>query len=668
MKAVFADRDKLVVTLLALFSLLWVLLSWLTWRDIANGPRVGSPWTNNGYGQSLLFESGAQAGAVVAGFVLNGAAALLGYRWVVEPVWGRSRLAATPWLVFAGVVPGTLLIAAFSRIATLILPNTVAPAFIGLALLAAVAVAGAQMLRQRGADTRLALDFRALGGALLALVAALVFSVHVDRAHGPAEGSVWFIKQIFLSEQYGIGAGGHWPIISQHYDEAAFLYPIVYGLMSTGSDASSTLSVLYWIMLAFGRLGMVCIIYVALRSLGVDRLSSLILLAFVCGASLSLNPLSSRVLFDSLSPLAYTLHIARFLASVLPVLFVASAASWNRKASRPALLVAAVLGMGLAAMPIHLALVLPWAIAVGVLTGFLPRASESKPLWRAAAWAAVALAFALSVTYALHGVAAVPRVLLLVLGSAAGFALLGLALFRARAASKQAFELPQVVWLWLLLCAGYAVGVLLFGNVLANAVRPRLAGVWPWSGTTVVNRLANAITNPGLALAQSPWCQDGYGWGFRILTGHCGSLSMFARSYGLPIVVNMAVIAWWFKGARGEQGIPSRLLTTVFWAMELSLLAMPLGFVLFDFVAANGPELEWQRQLAIWLRSRVLEPWFYGGTLLALGLFLRECQRRQRRFAQSAMLVGVAVFALNPMVMPPQMVANFSYLFGVLRH
>jgi hypothetical protein len=50
--------------------------------------------------------------------------------------------------------------------------------------------------------------------------------------------------------------------------------------------------------------------------------------------------------------------------------------------------------------------------------------------------------------------------------------------------------------------------------------------------------------------------------------------------------------------------------------------------------------------------------------LLALVLFVREASAQRRRWVQSLMMIAVAVFGLNPLVMPAQLIANFSYLFN----
>jgi hypothetical protein len=84
-------------------------------------------------------------------------------------------------------------------------------------------------------------------------------------------------------------------------------------------------------------------------------------------------------------------------------------------------------------------------------------------------------------------------------------------------------------------------------------------------------------------------------------------------------------------------------------------------------VPVSAP-LEWQQQLSIWLRSRLVELWFCSGLLLALAFFLREANARGRRYAQSMMLGAIAVGGLAPLVIPGQLIVNLSFFFQALLH
>jgi succinate dehydrogenase hydrophobic anchor subunit len=98
----------------------------------------------------------------------------------------------------------------------------------------------------------------------------------------------------------------------------------------------------------------------------------------------------------------------------------------------------------------------------------------------------------------------------------------------------------------------------------------------------------------------------------------------------------------------------------------LSLVALPIAFVLFDYMAGSR-DVTWNwlgQWLAIWLRSRLIEPWFYSGTLLAFVLFLVHSSRGERQILQSVLMVGTAVYILGPLLLPAQLVANLAYLLA----
>jgi hypothetical protein len=660
------DGRRLLAFALIAISGIWVVLALTVWRSLVNGPRVGSPWSNYGYGQALLFEVGVQIVPTIVALFWNLAAAIIGYYLVVSPIFGRQRLTVPVWLLIAGKLPGMLIVIAASRLATLIAPNTFAPGLLLIAIFAAALLSLYGIVRREENWQTRGFGKHWLWPAVLALLSALVFSVHVDRAHVAAEGSVWFITDVFLSKQFGIGTGGYWPLISQHYDEAAFLYPVVYGLVRPDDTASATLTAIYWITLAFDRLSIATFTYIALRALGVDRLSSLLVLAFFCGASLSINPISSRVLFDSLSPLAYALHVSRILVPVLPLILIAMVTGLRPTLSYQSLAIAVILGIGLSSITVHVAIVLLWALSTVALTLLSPEAGGKPQVWRSAAAAAMAIMVAFTVSYGMPALSDVARVGVLLAGGAIAAGILCGAAWLDRGRSDRR-EVLSAACLLLSAGTGYVLGLLLLGNVLIPRTLPLLDTLWPWSHSVVLERFYSTLAAPVMGLVKSPYCDGGYYWGYRLLTGHCASLAMLARTYGLAFVIMTCVVAWGLIRWPKPAVVADRLLSPWLWGTMMSLVAMPFGFILFDFVSAIGSAIEGENQLSIWLRSRLIEPWFYGGSLLALALFLRAATSRERRFVQSAMMIATATFALSSLVLPAQLIANFAFLFDAAR-
>ena len=642
---------------------LWVLIGLSNWHELAMGVRVGFPKADNYYGQHLLFDGPVQAYPVIGAIVLHFCAALLGYVLVVQPIWGRRQVASEIWLLLAGIIPGSLMLMAASRFISLLLDNRYAP---GLLMVLIVVAGGAATVAARQRWNRETVRVaNGIWPAICLIACIFLFTIQMDRFHILGEASSWFISDVYMSGTTGIGMAGRFPLISQHYDEAAFLYPVLYGLVHRGPSAQDTLSVLYWIMVSLGRAGVGSLIYLALRSLGVDRLSAMISLAFVCAATLSINAISSRLLFDSLSPLAFALHIARFLIPVLPFLLVAAIIELRGRGGIAALPVSGVLGVGLSTMPVHVVVALAWALPVAALIQISGRLSNSRKVWSAASVAAstILVGFILTYTFA-HRLPAAVCVLIL-LGSGMLGALVVLSAWWTGAEKDWRAISSLPVFVILAMCVGYAAGLVFLGNIFIPHSLAVLGHVWPWSGMEIATREIGQLGSSTGKLELSPYC-SGYYWEFRTLAGHCSSLPMLVRTYGLAFAAMAGAIAWWLCTWPAHEPESDRRHTAILCGLVACLIAMPVSFAVYDFVAPVSASLEWQQQLSIWLRSRLVEPWFCGGLLLALAFFLREASSRARRYTQSAMLVAIAVGGLAPLVIPGQIIVNLSFLFQAL--
>lgn len=658
MKTLLAGGKLAALAALGLAGL-WLLLALITWGDLVNGPRVSSPFSTFGYGQAALFSAPLNVLHAVGVLAWNVAAMLIGYALVIRPIWGGKHYAGAGLMAFAGVVPGMLLIGAASRLVSLFAANATAAPIIALM------VAGASALALWKLWPRITSAGRAWRSVALmlalCLLGSLVFQLHVDRGHAVAEGSIWFITNVFLSPQYGVGAAGSFPIVTQHYDEAAFLLAPIYLLVQPGEDASAALTLIYWITLAITRLGMIALTYIALRGLALDRMSAFACTFFICAASLSLNPISSRLLFDSLSPLLYALHGARFLAPILPLLIVSALAQGNARTDLGATATALMLGLGLAAMPVHLAIIAPWALALMLLVALSPAAGGRTEMWGAAGAVAASVLAAVTIVY---GVQFAPDTLRAGLLAASGvlgglwllWRLIGVGLVAPSSGDRSALLMLFV------LLFGYGLGFLFLGNVAFGTLQSVIGDVWPYSDREVLSRLETDVVAPSVQIAASPLCASGYEWGYRTLTGHCGSLPVFVRTYGLPFALIAAVLGW--RVLRGHGGDDPRHETTMLWAIALCLLALPVSFILFDFITPSviSETTGW----SIWLRSRAVEPWFIGGVLLALAYFLRNAGRDLRACTNLALVGAAAIHIFNPLTAPAQWVANVAYWVAAL--
>jgi hypothetical protein len=643
----------------------WIVLALLTWTGLQNGVRVSSPFSTFNYGQEYLFSAPVEFFHIVSVLIWHGLAGVIGFAFVIRPVWGGKRLASLPWMIFAGVIPGSILVGAIARLVTLVLPNQTAAWAVCLIVLALATYAGlrsyrkAERVRERSPVWKWGLV------SVLALVASFIFQIHMDRGHAVAEGSIWFITNVLLSPEFGLGANGYLPLIAQHYDEVAFLHPLIYLTVSPGPDASATLTLTYWMSLAICRVGMISIVYIALRGLSLDRFSAFLCTAFVCMASLSLNPFSSRLLFDSLSPMAYTLHMARFLAPVLPLLIVSALARDDVRFSGQAAAVALLLGIGLAAMPIHFVAIAAWAGAIVVLHAVMKKDAEAP--FQMAAWVSGLVLLLTSFAYLVKDVSAFASVGLLVTATLAGGVLM------LWAAQKGGIRLPnwqgaevRALSIYMVVMIGFVLGLVFLGNVVMTKLHGLLAGIPPWSERELLIRLGGGVLAPEIAVRASPFCESGYQWGYRTVTGHCGSLPVFARTYGLPFVLIASILSLriLLPSTPGNTG-PQTKDRLIVWGMITCLLALPAAFIIFDFITPDGSD-PLLHPWAIWLRSRLIEPWFIGGMLLALALLLRTAGPRTRTWTHILLMAAIAIHAFNPLIAPAQWVANSAYWFQAI--
>jgi hypothetical protein len=640
---------------------IWVLIAVLNWHQLGRGVRIGFPRVDNDYAQPLLFSTPIQMRAVLGVILLQACSALLGYRLVVRSIWGRRRLAGEAWLLVAGIIPGNLILIVLARLITLALPNTQAPLVVcALTLSGSAGVIWA--LRKDMARETVGWRWRdALPIAGLA-VTLLVFGIQFDRFHVMGEASSWFINDIYTSGSYGIGRG-YFPLISQHYDEAALLYPVIYGFVDIGAD-KATVFTLYWFMAAFGRLSILGLCHLSLRSFGVDKLSAFAILVFVSIGTLSLNPISSRLLADSLSPLIFTLHIARFLIPVAPLILMSVLKLSDQQApSVAALGLAAVLGAGLSSMPVQTVLVIAWGLPVALLTQLRPTASGSTQLWQGAALAALIVLVCFMATYGVtRTFSAELSVGILFAATLAGGLVVLVAWFACGARWIPSAWRSRPVLLVACLAVGYGFGVLFLGNVFIHMSYSLLAPISPFGHMQIADREISQLGSASGKFMLSTYCA-GYVWGLRTLAGHCNSLPMFVRTYGLTFAVMSAALVWPSLAKTSYSRLPGDQQTTLLLVgIVLCLLALPICFIAFDFIAPAQADQDWQRSLSIWLRSRLVEPWFYSGLIFGLILLLEQANSVCRRNIQSVLLIAAAIGGLTPLVLPGQMVVNFEYL------
>src|SRR6185437_14391340 len=140
--------------------------------------------------------------------------------------------------------------------------------------------------------------------------------------------------------------------------------------------------------------------------------------------------------------------------------------------------VSGFLGVGLSAMPVHVAIALAWALPVAALIQVSGHLSTSRKVWSAASVAASMIIVGFILTYAFaHRLPAAVSVLVL-LGADAIAALVVLGAWWTDAAKDWRAILSTPVLVILAMCAGFALGLIFLGNILIAHSFAVLGHVW----------------------------------------------------------------------------------------------------------------------------------------------------------------------------------------------
>lgn len=211
----------------------------------------------------------------------------------------------------------------------------------------------------------------AVGTALFifCLVVQVYFNHFSWVGHGPQQYS-FLIPKIRA-------AGTAFPIFSQHYDELLFAY-----FLSDPFNLTFNAILPMWLTLAAVKTSSLFLIYYICRHLSLGARDALALTSFLGFASFSLNPTRYFFLFDSINPLAMTVHSGRVLGIPVTLLIV----SWflrkiDRRpyANRLPWIFWALLGAGITASSISNWLVLA---LVFIMLWIFANTEEQRPLSR----------------------------------------------------------------------------------------------------------------------------------------------------------------------------------------------------------------------------------------------------------------------------------------------
>ncbi|MCK9387285.1 MAG: hypothetical protein M0Q22_02675 [Sulfuritalea sp.] len=555
---------------------------------------VGSSYWRlpDGYGLYALHGPGLRTAAFMAYLLF---AALLGTLILAAFIEVESAALADTlrWLPLAGFIPGYFSVVAINRLVTFALPNLRAVVLLPLFyFLVAMCLAIASRRSLTRSNAALVLDGMLRFAATFIIF--LILQVQVGNGdHVLGDGVRPFLEMIRSGT--GLGPEEYFPIFVQHYDETMFLYPFF-----APSGMAGEIVELFWMLYSMGKASAFACVMAALLLFSRRRMGSYLVSLLVFFGCLSLFDGKTLLLFDSGNPLRANLHIARVVLAVLPVVVLGLAISGRasvRRGTNAGLVGAFLVGAGISAASIS-SIVLLASVFVGL-------AILSLPIPVAAAGIGVlTLTALLLLAYSLRGNYGGPWLFLS--GIATAFASTGY--FAARHVRPRLSQLTRQPFFPAIfaLTMGTALGLLALGNSFSYDYS-RLLGF----GETRKGIYGKSV--PEFEIGFNPYCGR-----FPLL--HCADIAAFFSSFGLVLMLAafaVLVILWSARKAlpasstlsnRAAIASPDdRNHPELTNAIACSVLFLVAGFFAYDFT--NGSVFGW---LPVWIKSRLIEPWFYA--------------------------------------------------------
>lgn len=548
--------------------------------------------------------------------------AAIGEALFLVPLQFDQQRSRRPFRLLAGFVPGYILTSAFNRVVTLFLSHRTAPVMIASSTLLVLILILIHPQRVRpdqrvvgtdGGDGPFAACARWISSLLLLWMVTVFFlQRQVDHVTGDA---FVFLDSLLKSPVTGIGTGGRLAVISQHYDELSVLYPLLYGVY--GRFAGEPL-VCFWMLYGFFATGAICLVYGCARQVGLSPLESVMVLLVLFFGMYSVYPGNNAyVLFDSSNPLAQCLHPGRIFGALMPV--AALTMFMNRRRLMPpqsprTLLLSAVLGIGIGTTTISNVVVLAF-LTVFWIIGLLLQEHEFRPgrglidgqrelilarllyLYPFVCCLSPEVKRSVSPYLLLFIVAALCAFLAVMVGESAN---------REKDIFTSSFARVSSSPIFIGGATGLGISLLLLGNIFIEKVASHLGShdsIWD---IPILTRRLYTLEPVGLLNMMGPYESSGY-----FPLEHTFSPPEFIAHFGLIFIIATATFYLWSKlrengSSPGDatDSVPSLLLFSL-----LFILAFLVGLFGYDFMAAN---VKAEQFLAVWLRSRLVEPWFYA--------------------------------------------------------
>jgi len=546
--------------------------------------------------------------------------AIIGYGLFLRPLLGNVLPGNQPAQILAAFVPGYIMVSAFNRLITILLPHSTAPAVIAGSMLLVVFLIGIN--RYRAGRGECIPAGRAVGysifvswmGSMLLLWSVTVYVLQRQVDHITGDAFV-FLDSLLKSPETGIGTIGHLAVISQHYDELSVLYPLLYGLLPQFDGEPL---VCFWILYGFFVTGALYLVYGCARMMKMNRFESLMILLVLFFGMYSVYPGNNAyLLFDSGNPLAQCLHPGRIFGALMPVAALSVFVNRGMLAmsdSITTLLLSAVFCLGVATTTISNVIVLGfltlfWIIGLSLQhyevrpgRGFLDGQRELilarlLYLYPFACCLSPASKRYFSPSFLAFMIAAICALLAVMLIETTN---------QSKAALKPSIAKVCLSRIFLGGLAGLSVSMLLFGNIFIARIAAIFGSADRIWDIPILTRRLYSLDPVGILKMIGPYESSG-----NFPLEHTYSPAEFVAHFGLIFIMTTSALYFWSKIRENRSCLDSsaEYVLTLMVFLALFMLAFLMGLFGYDYMAAH---INADQFLAVWLRSRLLEPWFYA--------------------------------------------------------
>lgn len=482
-----------------------------------------------------------------------------------------------------GFLPGYLTFVAINRMLTLFMPKAIFT--ITMVIISVIIILLYIDHRIKTWNSAQRKDNRRKSFAVFAVfVLVLLLTFQAGSAHIIGDGALYFLD--ILSKYSSGGAGFRLPIVSQHYDEALYFLPLL-GLIS---KAQRNYLDWFWLLYAVGKTSALLWIYGSLRSILREGLLPVVLTSIVFLGYLNPNPLALYLFSDAGAGVGIELHIGR--AITIAFAFVGTSMLLNSKLEAsvvrteegnilrtasgfPTLFIAFVLGLGFTSLTASALFTLCLLALMAVIVK-----SSGKQMIQESIHP-ILLVLSATVCLAENNKFAGVVFLLLI---ALGFTRLRI---KELAFYALLLKIPKAREI-LMFSLGIVAGSLFLGNLFSKPIYESLG----LSGILYADRGMNASIStfgPNPFLGTFPFYPQGTVYGF-------------LQYYGLPIFVfafaYSAIRYYKLKLSVAEENV-----------IFLQLLFFSVTLFLYAFM--NGAAIEPYQWIFIWVKTRLVDPWFY---------------------------------------------------------